>query len=285
MRTVAHLSDLHFGAAVPEIVEALADCVRQINPDVVAVSGDLTQRARRGQCRQARAFLDGLPGSHVIVPGNHDVPLYNVLARFADPLGGFRRYITSHRYPRYGDSELVVVGANTTRSFTIKDGGLRAEDVRHLTSVLDDGTPGMVRIVVCHHPFDPPAGRGRWTAPAPDVTAVNTLVARGADIFLTGHLHLTYVGHSATRYQTPGRSAIVVEAGTATSFRGRGEVNSFNLLRIDRDRVLVERLDWDAGASRFAPASREAFVRLPSGWTAQPAWGGAPPHRSATAPD
>ena len=272
MRTVAHVSDLHFGAAIPEIVEALAECVRQISPDVVAVSGDLTQRARRGQFRRARAFLDGLPGAHVVVPGNHDVPLYNVLARFADPLGGFRRYITAETHPRYFDSEIAVVGANTTRSFTIKDGGLRRPDVRHLTRLLEESRSSAVRIVVCHHPFDPPGGRGgRWTAPAPDAEAVNTLVARGADIFLTGHLHLTYVGHTATRYQSPGRSAIVVEAGTATSFRGRGEVNSFNLLRVDGDRVSVERLDWDAGASRFTLASREEFVRSATGWSSQPA--------------
>jgi 3',5'-cyclic AMP phosphodiesterase CpdA len=267
MRTIAHLSDLHFGAVIPQIVDALVDCLADLNPHVVAVSGDLTQRARRTQFRRARAFLDTLPGSHVVVPGNHDVPLYNVLARFGNPLGGFRRHITRVRYPQFCDSEIAVVGANTTRSFTIKDGGLRPEDVRHLSAVLDAVAADAVRIVVCHHPFDAPAGRsGRWTAPAPDAEAVNTLVARGADIFLTGHLHLTYVGHTATRYQIRGRSAIVVEAGTATSVRGRGEVNSFNLLRVDRDRVVVERLDWDARRSRFAVASAQEFVRSEGGW-------------------
>jgi 3',5'-cyclic AMP phosphodiesterase CpdA len=268
MRTIAHLSDLHFGADDPQIVDALGRYVAALAPDVVAVSGDLTQRARRGQFHRAREFLDALPGSHVVVPGNHDVPLYNVVARFGNPLGGFRRYITTERYPHFHDSEIAVVGANTTRSFTIKDGGLRPDDVRHLSRLLDEVSADAVRIVVCHHPFDPPAGRrGRWTAPAPDAEAVNTLVARGADVFLTGHLHLTYVGHTAARYQVGGRSAIVVEAGTATSVRGRGEVNAFNVLRIDRDRVTIERLDWDPRAARFAVASREAFVRSDAGWS------------------
>ena len=272
MRTIAHLSDLHFGAAIPEIVAALADCIVGLDPQVVAVSGDLTQRARRGQFRRARAFLDALPGVCVVVPGNHDVPLYNLLARFGNPLGGFRRHITAERYPQFRDSEVAVVGANTTRSFTIKDGGLRRDDVERVSALLDEAASDAVRIVVCHHPFDAPAGRGgRWTAPAPDADAVNTLIARGADVFLTGHLHLTYVGHTATRYQTRGRSAIVVEAGTATSFRGRGEVNSFNLLRVDRDRVRVERLDWDAGTSRFTLAAADEFARSDTGWVPQPA--------------
>jgi 3',5'-cyclic AMP phosphodiesterase CpdA len=271
MRRIAHLSDLHFGAAIPEIVEALVASLASLEPHVIAVSGDLTQRARRSQFRAARAFLDALPRPQVVVPGNHDVPLYNVLARFGDPLGGFRRHITADAYPCFRDSEVAVVGANTTRSFTIKDGGLRPADVRQLSNVLDEVGPEAVRIVVCHHPFDPPAGRrGRWTVPAPDAEAVNTLIARGADIFLTGHLHLTYVGHTATRYQVSGRSAIVVEAGTATSFRGRGEANSFNLLRIDGDRVAVERHDWDAHAARFARGAVDEFVRSETGWTQTP---------------
>ena len=94
MRTVVHLSDLHFGAADPAVVTGLLDCVARLQPHVVAVSGDLTQRARRGQFRRARAFLDALPQPQVVVPGNHDVPLYNLLLRFGDPLRGYRRYIT-----------------------------------------------------------------------------------------------------------------------------------------------------------------------------------------------
>ena len=267
MRTIAHLSDLHFGADIPSLVDALIRCVTELQPDVIAISGDLTQRARRGQFQRARAFLDALPRPQVIVPGNHDVPLYNVLARFGDPLRGFRRHITTDRYPHFSDAEVVVVGANTTRSFTIKDGGLRPADVRQLSTLLDEGSSDAVRIVVCHHPFDPLSGHGgRWTAPRPDVNAVNTLVARGADVFLTGHLHLSYVGHTAVRYQTPGRAAIVVEAGTATSFRGRGEANSFNVLRVQPNRVTVERLDWNAELLRFTQASVEEFVRSDAGW-------------------
>jgi 3',5'-cyclic AMP phosphodiesterase CpdA len=266
MRTVVHLSDLHFGATDAELVDALAACVPELAPDVVAVSGDLTQRAREEQFEAARAFLARLPQPQVVVPGNHDVPLYNVLARLTGPLRRFRRHITRDAHPVFTDPELVIVGANTTRSLTIADGGLRPRDVERVAAALEAAPANAVRIVVCHHPFDPLVGRGRWTAPMPMPDAVHTLVARGADVFLTGHLHLNYVGHTATRYRVAGRSAIVVEAGTATSFRRRGETNSFNVLRIDSAEIMVERLDWDASARRFTLARREAFAREGGGW-------------------
>ena len=253
MRIVAHLSDLHFGAVDQAVAEALTECLARVAPHVVAVSGDLTQRARAWQFRQARAFLDRLPGRHVVVPGNHDIPLYNVLARFGGPRRGFRRHITPDRCPAVIDGEVAVIGADTTRSLTIKDGRLRSDDVDRLAGVLA-AAGDAVKIVVCHHPFD-------------EGPAVNALVAGGADVLLTGHLHLSYVGHTAARYQVAGRSAIVVEAGTATSVRGRGEVNSFNLLHIDGRCVRVERLAWDDGARRFVVAHADEFDRGAHGWS------------------
>src|SRR6188508_1698757 len=99
MRTIVHLSDLHFGASDPALVAAVLDEVRRLAPDVIAVSGDLTQRARHSQFRAARAFLEALPAPIVVVPGNHDVPLYNVFARFTDPLRGFRKHVARGTTP------------------------------------------------------------------------------------------------------------------------------------------------------------------------------------------
>ena len=268
MRTVVHVSDLHFGAADDDIVASLGGCIIRLAPTVVAVSGDLTQRARRAQFVAARRFLRSLPAPQVVVPGNHDVPLYNVLSRFGSPLGGFRRHITRDRYPIFSDGAMAVIGADTTRSFTIKDGGLRPSDVRQLVVLLGRFDREVLKVIVCHHPFDLPAGRrGRLTVPAPDANAMATLIEHGADIFLTGHLHLSYAGHSAVRYRVRGRSAIVVEAGTATSTRARGEPNAFNVLRADREAVRVERLAWDRRKREFASVHAERFVRAPQGWS------------------
>lgn len=266
MRTIAHLSDLHFGAADHRLVAAVTETIRALAPDVVAVSGDLTQRARRRQFLAARRFLDELGFPCVVVPGNHDVPLYNVFARFAAPRAGFRRHIAADRYPSIHDDEVLVIGADTTRSFTIKDGGLRPADLAHLLGALAAAPPRAVKVVVCHHPFDRSGLGGHWTRPAAVRDAVKRLVEAGTDILLTGHLHVSGAGHTAERYATSDRSAIVVEAGTATSVRGRGEPNAFNVLRVEAESVSVERLAWDGAVNRFVPSHRESFVRSTSGW-------------------
>lgn len=268
MRTIAHISDLHFGAVDPAIVEALRDALLVLAPDLVAVSGDLTQRARDAQFRAARKFLDGLPFPKVVVPGNHDVPLYDVLSRFGNPLGGFRRHITGERWPAYHDEEIAACGADTTRSFTIKDGGLRPTDVRRLAAWLDGLSPHVVRIVICHHPLDAPSTTTaqRLTYPRPDNAAMTTLVERGADVFLTGHLHLSSTGYSAVRYPAHHRSAILVGAGTATSHRSRGEGNAFNLLRVTAEEVSVDRMTWDTVRREFSSTHVEIFSWSDTGW-------------------
>jgi 3',5'-cyclic AMP phosphodiesterase CpdA len=118
MHTLAHLSDLHFGCIDHTTVRPLIDTVQKIKPDLVAVSGDLTQRARSAQFREARAFLDALPGPQIVVPGNHDVPLYNLFARFLRPLSKYQRYITDDLEPFYADAQIAILGLNTASTNT-----------------------------------------------------------------------------------------------------------------------------------------------------------------------
>jgi 3',5'-cyclic AMP phosphodiesterase CpdA len=268
VRTLVHLSDLHFGRVDPSVVDALVETVKRIAPDVVAVSGDLTQRARARQFVEARAFLDTLPSPMIVVPGNHDVPLHNVIARLFNPLGGYRRHITTNLDPRHADQELMVVGTNTTRSLTIAGGGIRRRELRRICEVLTGVDESVIKVVVGHHPFDMPhagatIGRGR---PGPE--AVELLAQAGVDVFLTGHLHVTYAGPTATRYKVGGRAAIVVEAGTATSTRVRGEPNAFNVLRVDATTIVVEHLVWRSESGAFAVNEVQRFRRAPEGWTA-----------------
>src|SRR3569832_2307049 len=122
MRTIVHLSDLHFGHIKPSLIDPLIGIVREVEPDLVAVSGDLTQRARSHQFQQARSFLDALPKPQIVVPGNHDVPLHNIFARFLKPLTNYKRYITSDLQPTYEDEEVAIVGVNTARSSVFKGG-------------------------------------------------------------------------------------------------------------------------------------------------------------------
>lgn len=264
MRTLVHLSDLHFGRVHRHVVDALRESVVRLGPDVVAVSGDLTQRARRSQFREAKAFLDSLPYPLVVVPGNHDVPLFNVFARFIDPLGGYRRHVTTDLQPSYRDEEIVVVGANTTRSLTFGGGAIRRADVQQIVEILGRFSERTIKVVVSHHPFDTPYGPEGRTRSTP---AVEAFVRAGADVFLTGHLHVSHTGHTAARYRIGGRSAIVAEAGTAMSTRVRGEPNAFNALHLDIAHVVVTRFDWQPAVGEFRAADKQRFGKSADGWT------------------
>ncbi|HXD21043.1 MAG TPA: metallophosphoesterase [Vicinamibacterales bacterium] len=267
MRTIVHLSDLHFGRVNPVVVDVVRDTVRRLEPDLVAVSGDFTQRARSKQFSEARAFLESLPRPQLIVPGNHDVPLHNVFARFFNPLGGYRHHMTDDLRPHYIDHEIAVIGTDTTRSFTIGGGGIRRRELRRIRELMKQADRSAVTILVAHHPFDEPHAGAAFGRARPGAEAVEQLAADGIDVFLTGHLHVTFAGPTAKRYRIGGRSAIVVEAGTATSTRVRGEPNAFNVLRIERQAIAVEHLVWNAASRAFVRGEVQRFTHSPDGWT------------------
>lgn len=270
MRTLAHLSDLHFGRVDSAIINPLVETLRALKPDLVAVSGDLTQRARSEQFREAREFLDALPGPQIVVPGNHDVPLHNVFARFTTPFEKYRRWISDNLEPVYEDEEIVVMGINTARSLTIKDGRVNRGQIAQMRERLCRYGDAMMKIIVTHHPFDLPEGTSAGDRVGRARQALAALAECGADMFLAGHLHLGGAGKTAMRYPTGDRNAIIVQAGTATSTRGRGELNSFNIIRIDQDTVTVERLAWRAESATFVAASTDYFHNTPAGWERLP---------------
>jgi len=267
MRTLVHLSDLHFGAIAPATLEPLKACVEGIDPDVLVVSGDLTQRARSRQFRAARDFLAQLPHPQVVVPGNHDVPLYDVLQRFFTPLRRYRRNFSRVIEPEYADAELVVVGVNTARSSVFKGGRINEEQVARVQRVFAGAPETAVRVVVTHHPLHVPddwdeenqeAGRSRM--------ALESLAAAGADVYLSGHLHRTHSGGLELDIEAPVAGPLVVAAGTATSTRSRTETNRFNVLRIARETIRVEAFEWKSGESRFACEHAQEFRRTGDGW-------------------
>ena len=270
MRTLVHLSDLHFGSSRRTLVEPLLDALRQIRPSLIAVSGDLTQRARASQFMEARAFIDSLPGAKVVVPGNHDVPMYRFWERFLSPLGKFRRYITDDLEPFYGDEELVVVGVNTAHGMTTKYGRVGAREIGRIRERLCSLPDEVVKVVVTHHPFDLPEGHDVREIVGRAAEAMEALAACGADLLLAGHMHLSSTGRTAVRYKTRGHSALFVQAGTATSTRGRGESNSFNVIRVRHPHVQVERRVWKPEAGAFLPSVAETFAHTPDGWERLP---------------
>jgi 3',5'-cyclic AMP phosphodiesterase CpdA len=267
MRTLVHLSDLHFGRIDQTLIGPLVDVIEQLQPDLIAVSGDLTQRARREQFQAARAFLSALPVPQIVVPGNHDVPLYNVPARFLHGLRRYRRYISADLEPFYADSEVVVLGLNTARSLTFKGGRINTAQIAHTQERLRPFGDEVIKIIVTHHPFDLPEQYARQALVGHAQMAMERWSGSRIDVFLAGHLHISHAGPTSLRINRSGRSAILVQAGTATSTRNRGEVNAFNVIRIQPPEIIVERFTWQQERQIFIASAMNSFQRTANGWT------------------
>jgi len=265
MRTIVHLSDLHFGRIDPGVLEPLRNAVSGAAPHLIALSGDFTQRARRSQFAEARAFIDTLHAPKLMVPGNHDVPLWNVARRFLTPFTRYRSFISENLEPEYVDDEIIVIGVNTARSFTHGEGRINAGQVDRIVTRLAATTPSLVRVIVTHHPFDLPPGVEERRLLGRAQMAMGRLAKANADLFLSGHLHLSHTSHSVDRYKIEGHSALIVQAGTV-SLRGRGEQPSFNVLRIQKPEIELIRHVWDPSSRAFVPTPMGRYVHTPSGW-------------------
>jgi 3',5'-cyclic AMP phosphodiesterase CpdA len=268
-RTLAHLSDIHFGTVDPVILDPLIEAVRALAPHVVVVSGDLTQRARTEEFLTARAFLDQLPEPQIVVPGNHDVPLYNLYGRFVGRLERYQSYITPELEPAHVDEEIAVLGTNTARSLTWKGGRINAAQIGRIKERLSAIDGRVTKIIVTHHPFDLPPGFAETHLVGGARMAMGHLAECGADLLLAGHMHVSSVSRTVLRYQIAGHSALVVQAGTATSTRDRGERNSFNCIRIESGVMTIERWRWSQESRAFAAAEREAYRKTADGWEPQ----------------
>jgi 3',5'-cyclic AMP phosphodiesterase CpdA len=265
LRTIVHLSDLHFGRTDPGLPEALSREVKAAAPDIVVVSGDLTQRARPEEFRLAREFLATLPTPQIVVPGNHDVPLYNLPMRAFWPLARYKRHISRDVEPFFSDGEIAVAGLNTARSLTIKNGRVNWRQVSSLCAGLQTQPDGVVRIVVTHHPFET-SDAGAENIVGRAAMAMAAFSTCRIDLILSGHLHVNRVFSSAARYRIGDYSALLLQAGTAISSRRREEPNSFNILRVNGRRIGCECWTWDGGKAAFGLFSLQRFIAAGRGW-------------------
>jgi 3',5'-cyclic AMP phosphodiesterase CpdA len=276
MARLVHLSDLHFGAHDEDLVEAVEASVDRLKPDLVVISGDFTQRARTEQFKDACRFLERLreSGHEVLgVPGNHDVPLYDVLRRFLSPLTRYRRFIDETLCPFIELPGVTVLGINTARSLTFKDGRVSDEQVEFIRESFARSDRNAVRVLVTHHPlFAIPVGEGVERAVGRHELALDAVEKAGVDLLLAGHAHHAAT-HHASDLVTRAGGALIVQAGTATSTRVREQEQSFNTIDIADARVTItvngwkdddfrasdaQKYEWQEGRWRILPAPEPA---------------------------
>lgn len=252
MTTVlVQLSDTHFGTERPGVVKALTRFVQSQRPDVVVLSGDITQRARTAQFRAAQRFCQSLPAPVLAIPGNHDIPLWNPIARLFHPYRNYQRALGSNLEPEFSSPSLLVICVNTTRAYRHKDGEVSEEQCNRVRNRLARASREQLRVVVTHQPVHVITTKDVANLLIGHERFARVCAAAGADILMGGHIHLPYVRPLAEGVAGLPRRVWVVQAGTAVSRRVRGGItNSVNVLRYTEGRrCQLERHDYGPNGS------------------------------------
>lgn len=262
---IAHLSDTHFGTEVPAVEHALINFLYVLKPDLIIVSGDVTQRARTAEFNAARAFLGCLPNvPKLLVPGNHDLPLFNLPLRLFAP---------RHAYHRaFGPADIVwsadrtaVVGIDSTLRFRHTRGGMALPALHRRVS----GIGATVTVIVAHHPLHTLLDQDRHECLIGAAETAAELACLSADLVLSGHVHMPLLADTRASFPKLHRHFVLSGAGTAVSSRIRsGAPNSFNLIDIDpaTPAIRLVRHDCDKTASGFTPVAMADFSFAEDGW-------------------
>lgn len=268
MSLLLHISDAHFGTEREPVVAALLTLADERKPDVLIFSGDVTQRARADQFAAARRFCDQLGiRTMMVVPGNHDIPLFNLAARISRPYRGYLKAFGPTMEPVIDSAALLAIGVNTTRATRHKNGVVSTRQIESVAQRLSGAGPGQLRIVVTHQPAavcrtEDEHDRLRGAEPA-----LQAWSRAGADLVLGGHIHLPYVLDLVKRPVPTPRPMWCVQAGTAVSARVRhGTSNSVNLIHwkpgaAGAPRTCeVERCDYGATVQQFVTTEVERLL-------------------------
>jgi 3',5'-cyclic AMP phosphodiesterase CpdA len=243
MSRIAHLADLHFGSVPAGLAEALCHELTAAELDGLVIAGDLTLTASREEFAAAKRWLDSIQVPSLIVPGNHDLPRWNVYERFTRPTLRYDVAVSASRPARLDLPDCVILGLNTTSPWQPhmrwEDGRVRRRDALALDSALRDVPPGTLKIVAAHHPFSAVPAMPRARPVRRALRTLEVLTGRGVALLLSGHTHQSFV----RPLRNLNGELIAVGAPTALSSRRRGEENGYWLIETtDKDLVFTLRL-------------------------------------------
>ena len=258
MKSIVHISDLHFGTENDFIKEALLDEIYKIMPKAVAISGDLTQRARTAQFIKAKEYIDRIKFPKVVIPGNHDISLFNPYKRFVNPLYKYKKYITDEMYPHYTDKDFSLIGINSARSLTWKSGRISLEQIEEIKSTILSIGSSLFKAVVIHHNLYPTPHNTKQNILGRTEILLDEIDECGIDLILSGHRHFPYTA-ILNKNRANKSSSVYIAAGTAFSTRTRNYPNSFNLLKLHYH--YVENYTYCFCKKKFIPVTREIFTR------------------------
>ena len=256
MSSLLQLSDTHFGTEVAEVVDALERLVADLRPDVLLLSGDITQRATRAQFRAARRFIERLQVPRVLIlPGNHDLPLFDLISRAFFPYRRFEQELGVSAAGGVDDLPgLRLVRVKSTRRKRHIDGEVSARQVEAVADALRGAPAHCLRLVATHQPLwvDRPCDAHNVCHGA--APALQAWREAGADLLLAGHIHWPFV-----HCLEGSRPMWAINAGTAVSARVRdGMPQSCNLLRWDpvqpRSGCRLSRFDFSHADTAFNEA-------------------------------
>lgn len=258
---IALASDLHFGSVPEGLPIELRDLIESQSPDVIVIAGDLTLRARRTEFEQAKNWLLSLTTPTLVVPGNHDLPYWNLFQRFANPFHRYRQAASAASLmPVIECKDGVVVGFNTTGSWQPhlrwQEGVARLRDIEAARRLLSDFSADRFKAIAAHHPLMRVPHVPRAEPVRRAKRALHAFSIAGVRLIMSGHTHQSF----AVETEVDGRTILAVGAPTALSRRLRGEPNGFWI--ITAEDMIVCTL-WLRTGAVFEPVSDKVFKRFP----------------------
>jgi len=246
---IVHLSDLHCPARNEAQAGALVDSVKAAKPDIVAISGDLTRRGRRREFRVAADLVAQLPGRHLVVPGNHDVPVREIVMR---PFERFAGYFPDQ--PFYLETaDVFLTGFNSALWSRFGDWSLGAAPrlrTAPVEALIRERAGGRLAVVICHHPLRPHALDVRRSETARGPEAFAELAAAGMRLLLHGHLHRS----SKSCVEAVGATVCELCANTALSDRERAGTAGYNIIDVADGDYGVTTAVWTGSAYEISVA-------------------------------